>query len=156
MNNDTRRLVTKARQRLHDLYLAARHLGVIEQARAEASPAERKAVEAYGWDRLFGEVERQRKGPGRLRRGDRTVSKTGEQLSLSLLGMTVAQARANNENKLSHARGSVAEAEFERMVIDIAEERMRERGLDPYVTDLVIGEFVDSDEIAVLRRRRAA
>lgn len=158
MSNQKTSPLATARQRVHDIYANQAYpipSAVIERARAETTSAERAAVEEYGWDRVFGEVERQRNKSDGLRRGERTVTHTGEQTSLPLLGMTVPQARASNAGKHAHAAGALAEAEFERMVIDIVEERMRERGIDPLLTEMVLGSFIDSDEIAELRRNES-
>jgi hypothetical protein len=147
--------LARARQLVADVYA---HHGtlvsegvVVPEARARAGAALREAVEFYGWQRLFGEVERPRDKVTKLRRGDRTVSSEGEQQSLPLLAMTVPQARLNNAGKRAHAAGAVAEAVFERRIIDLAERRMIERGLDPQTTHMVIGEFIEPSEIAKLR-----
>lgn len=151
--------IAKARQRLHDLYVVYAHPiqdVVIQDVRVEASRREHEAVERYGWERLFGEVQRQRKkSTGGLRRGESVVSNTGEQTSLPLMGMTIPQARANNERKRMHAAGAIAEAEFERQIIDLAEHRARERGLDPETIELVLADFVDIAEVIELRRDAA-
>lgn len=151
-------VLTTARQRIADIY--ARHGTlvhrsiVLAEAREGATSDERSEVESYGWDRLFGEVERTRDKRTRLRNGE-SVSRDGGQLSLSLLSMTVPEARANNERKRRHASGVMYEVEQERLYIEIAEQRMRERGLNPEMTTLVIGEFIDAEEIAELRKRAA-
>lgn len=144
-----------ARQRVFDIYVDLAFpmsTSVLEKAKHEATAAEQRAVQDYGWQHLFGEVERQRNRKTGLRRGERTVSGAGDRGSLPLLGMTIPQARENNASKRAHAESALAVVEFEREVIDIAEERMVERGLDPLTTEMVIGAFIDDDEIVALRK----
>jgi hypothetical protein len=109
------------------------------------------AAAEIGVGTLFGEIERKRR-PSGLREGERAVSEKGEQLSLPLLDMTFSQAREVNAKKYTHAQGSLVEARFEAKLIDLAAERARERGIDPTATEMVIGQFIDEDEIAALRK----
>jgi len=67
--------------------------------------------------------------------------------------MTYYQDRAPNEYDLCRAYDELAEAELTRAIIDIAEERCRERGLDPNDPGLRIGDFISEAEVRELRGR---
>lgn len=129
---------------------------VIDHVRRAADAEQRTAGLNYGLERVYGDVERSKDPATTLRRGSLTRDAEGEQLSLPLLRMTFRQASMSNDRKVRHARGAVSEAEFERRVIALGEERCRERGLEPYEIDLVIGTFIDDDEVLALRRQWAA
>jgi hypothetical protein len=149
----------EARERMRTLYgefpaVARGH--VIDHWLKAATPDERNATLRYGAERIYGEVERTRSGVARLRAGERAVNAQGIQLSIPLLAMSFPQARASAAGKKEHALGEMEEALFQERVIAIAEERCCDRGLDPDVTDFVIGAFIAEDEIAEMRRTKAA
>jgi hypothetical protein len=124
---------------------------VVAYAVSEMTASERNACLYYGADRLFGEIERRRQPKTGLRRGSRATTSQGEQISLPPLHMNFPQAREMNAGEFVHAQGSLSEAEFDKKVIDIAEERCRERGLDPSDVLLRVGDFISEDEVAELR-----
>jgi hypothetical protein len=136
---------------LYESYPSAAKSDLIDRWLRDASPDERTATLRYGADRLYGEVERNRSGRARLRVGERTITSDGEQLSMPLLEMGFAQAEQTVERQLAHAAGAVAEARFADRIVAIAKERCRERGLDPYDVEIIVGQFIDTDEIGDLR-----
>jgi hypothetical protein len=121
-----------------------------------ASGDERTATLRYGADRLFGEVERRPHGVARLRAGERATTAEGVQLSIPFREMTFSQADAAVARRRDHAFGELEEARFLADVIAIAKQRCLERGLQPHETELAIGDFIDEDEIASMRRSAAA
>lgn len=107
---------------------------------------------------LYGERERLGRKNG-LRPGY-SVQRNGQIYSLALLDQMFREARVSVRRELNHAHNSLSQAEWDRYLLGVCEERAREQGYDPDETELVLSHFVDGDEAVALHRdwhlRRAA
>ena len=105
---------------------------------------------------LYEEIARRRTGVAKLRNGHTISLVSGIQLSLPLLGMSIPQGREIANRLWDHARGATERAAHDSFVVALATRNCRERGLDPDLTDFVIGDFVTEDEIAEAWRAESA
>lgn len=80
-----------------------------------------------------------------VRTADGTLEKHWSQLSLWEADAVIARKR-------ELAGGIALEADYLQELHDIAEDRARERGLDPDAVIIVIGDYIDPDEAAEIRR----
>jgi hypothetical protein len=106
----------------------------------------RYVIVTEGVKRLLGETRRFR----RQRQGMRPfeeISRDGEQLELPFVELRFCEARQVIERKLSAIRGATIRAEFEESIYKLAVARCKERDQDPDNIELVIGDFIDEEEI---------
>jgi len=99
---------------------------------------------------LYGETQRLNRKDG-LRDGY-DVDRNGQIFNVALLDQTFHEARQSVRRELLHAGNAAKRAEWDRYLVGVCEERARERGLDPDVTQLHLCEFVDEDEARALYR----
>lgn len=101
-------------------------------------------------ERLYSEGERLGRKDG-LRTGY-SVRRNGQVFSLELLDQTFPEARNSVKREILHGRAAVARGEWDRYLLGVAEDRARERGIDPDVCELVIRTFIDQEEAIALYR----
>lgn len=102
-------------------------------------------------DRLYGETERLNRQDG-LRAGYK-IERNGQIYSVALLDQTFREARASVRRELIHAHNALGRGEWDRYLLGVCEERARERGVDPDVTELCLSTFIDADEAQALYRQ---
>lgn len=123
---------------------------VEEAARQFETSEDRFEALLISAERLYGETERLNRTDG-LRAGYK-IERNGQVCSLALLDQTFREARKSVRREILHARGALERGEWDRYLLGICEQRARERGIDPDVTELYLCQFVDTDEAQQLYR----
>ena len=82
------------------------------------------------------------------------TERNGVQMSLPFLKLTIAEARSMRTRETAHAEASAYRRDYDAFAIELAEERCRERGLDPDSTTHALEAFISAQEVAEMWARR--